>query len=563
MFLIKKCNRNVQFIIGSGNFEKTKPNSKDSTGVLLVVCGVRQMVKHKIRRKKPEPRGGQPLLVYWLCLVFISSIKLYVVVLSDAGCDGVLGDCFVMLVESVGVMQALPIGELDPSIVRLGPELEQVLVLVLVLVLLVFLLKLGKTSYLLKMSPGAIKLTTKIIVCVCMCLRFLWCVPYLSNSEFPPFFKGKDGRIITELYVGIGTAVKLTLDRRGSLEVPVVSQWFYKKLYVELVPISQSRGNLSGPLEVNLNMQELSIMINIQAAYYQSSKSMYQNYGEIGQTIKDLMDEYQRKVSTQQKVESITDMKHFVENYPQFKILSNLVAGHICQIGELRRLKSATYLFLIKCVEPNICGIRNNLDKRVHELVKSTKVREVDAALLVMLYALRYQGHERNDTRGLIGALKKRSVEQQYLKVLSSLLDYGGSKSRQSDLFGSQIPQDVSAIKSRLFKGLKGVDNVYTQHKPLLLDTLTELVKGRLREGFFPYCGQPNDPQRSRLKTVIVFVVGGVTYEESAAVHQFNCDNPSIQVVLGGTTVHNSQSFLAAVDTTMDGLPHRALRIDI
>ena len=49
-------------------------------------------------------------------------------------------------------------------------------------------------------------------------------------------------------------------------------------------------------------------------------QSMYLNYGEIGQTIKDLMEEYQKRLSKQQKVESISDMKNFVESYPQFKV---------------------------------------------------------------------------------------------------------------------------------------------------------------------------------------------------------------------------------------------------
>jgi hypothetical protein len=39
---------------------------------------------------------------------------------------------------------------------------------------------------------------------------------------------------------------------------------------------------------------------------------------------------------------------------------------------------------------------------------------------------------------------------------------------------------------------------------------------------------------------VVVFFVGGVTYEEAASVAQFNAQNPSVQVVLGSNTVHNS-----------------------
>ena len=34
---------------------------------------------------------------------------------------------------------------------------------------------------------------------------------------------------------------------------------------------------------------------------------------------------------------------------------------------------------------------------------------------------------------------------------------------------------------------MKGVDNIYTQHKPLLSRLLDELLKGRLRETAYPY----------------------------------------------------------------------------
>lgn len=51
---------------------------------------------------------------------------------------------------------------------------------------------------------------------------------------------------------------------------------------------------------------------------------MYLNYGDIGQTIKELMEEYQQKLSKQQNVESLSDMKKFVENYPEFKVSLNI-----------------------------------------------------------------------------------------------------------------------------------------------------------------------------------------------------------------------------------------------
>ena len=46
---------------------------------------------------------------------------------------------------------------------------------------------------------------------------------------------------------------------------------------------------------------------------------MYSNFGDIGQNIKSLMNDYQRKAKTHSQLESSGDMKKFVEQYPQFK----------------------------------------------------------------------------------------------------------------------------------------------------------------------------------------------------------------------------------------------------
>jgi hypothetical protein len=44
-------------------------------------------------------------------------------------------------------------------------------------------------------------------------------------------------------------------------------------------------------------------------------------------------------------------------------------------------------------------------------------------------------------------------------------------------------------------------------------------------------------------------MVGGITYQEAALVHEFNRDAPknniSTRVIIGGTTIHNSQTWQA------------------
>jgi vacuolar protein sorting-associated protein 45 len=59
-----------------------------------------------------------------------------------------------------------------------------------------------------------------------------------------------------------------------------------------------------------------------------------------------------------------------------------------------------------------------------------------------------------------------------------------------------------------------------------------------------------------RVEDIIVFIIGGVTYEESLCVHQLNrsTSHGGIRIVLGGTTVHNSKSFLEEVSAATQGM---------
>lgn len=109
--------------------------------------------------------------------------------------------------------------------------------------------------------------------------------------------------------------------------------------------------------------------------------------------------------------------------------------------------------------------------------------------------------------------------------------------------------------KLHTFQGLSGVENIYTQHTPLLKDTLEDLIKGKLRENLYPTLGG-EDVNGRKPQDIIVFMVGGTTYEESLCVHQLNQAYSGVKIVLGGTTVHNSASFMEEIKYAMQGV-HR------
>ena len=91
------------------------------------------------------------------------------------------------------------------------------------------------------------------------------------------------------------------------------------------------------------------------------------------------------------------------------------------------------------------------------------------------------------------------------------------------------------------FKGLKGAENVYTQHEPLITkEILPDIVRGKQRLDM-NYLRQPEVTSK-----VILFFIGGITYEETRAIAMFNKDNGT-NVVIGGTSILNYDTFMESM----------------
>lgn len=122
-----------------------------------------------------------------------------------------------------------------------------------------------------------------------------------------------------------------------------------------------------------------------------------------------------------------------------------------------------------------------------------------------------------------------------------------------SDLFESASASIFSRARDH-FKGIKGVENVFTQHSPRLEMTLQNLIKGRLKEQQYPFV-EGGGTTRDKPQDIFVFIVGGATYEEAKMVAQVNASSPGVRVILGGTTIHNSTTFLEEVEDAVSSWP--------
>ena len=140
--------------------------------------------------------------------------------------------------------------------------------------------------------------------------------------------------------------------------------------------------------------------------------------------------------------------------------------------------------------------------------------------------------------------------------MVAKLLIYQNSLQQSAAAGGITDIFESSGIFSgaKALRGLKGVDNVYTMHSPTLEATLQNLVKGKLREQQYPFV-QGGGSTRDKPQDVIVFIVGGATYEEAKSVASINASTPGVRVVLGGTTIHNGASFLEEVEDAVLSWP--------
>ncbi|KXS95569.1 hypothetical protein AC579_5763 [Pseudocercospora musae] len=352
--------------------------------------------------------------------------------------------------------------------------------------------------------------------------------------------------------------ILLLIDRREDPVTPLLTQWTYQAMVHELLGIENGRVNLSEVPDVRPEFKEI-VLSQDQDPFF--AKNMYLNFGDLGQNAKDYVEQFASKQASGQKLDSIEDMKRFVEEYPEFRRLSGNVTKHVTLVGELSRRVGTDSLLDVSELEQSLaCNDNHSNDiKTLQKLIQDPRIPPNNKLRLVAIYALRYSGHANNNTPALMDLLAVAgNISRTRINLIPKLLTY--AHSLQSipqtggipDLF--QPSNIFSEARSRFNRGLRGVENVYTQHSPRLENTLQDLVKGRLNMNSYPFV-EGGGQTRDKPQDIIVFIVGGTTYEEAKMVAQVNASSPGVRVVLGGTGIHNSNSFLDEVEEAVDSWP--------
>ncbi|GBG64155.1 hypothetical protein CBR_g40854 [Chara braunii] len=335
-------------------------------------------------------------------------------------------------------------------------------------------------------------------------------------------------------------ALLLVMDRRDDPVTPLLNQWTYQAMVHELIGLKHNRVDLRGRTRVPKDQQEV-VLSSEQDPFFKAN--MFENFGDLGMNIKKMVDDFQQRAKSNQNLQSIEDMARFVENYPEYRKLSGNVSKHVTLMSELSQIVDERQLMSVSQTEQELAcnsgqaaafeAVMGQLDNRM--------VTDLDRLRLVMLYSLRY---ERDNSRQREQLMTKLASKPSKFKpgLVYTLLRHCGMEKRTGDLFGNR---DIFNRAQNMARRLKGVDNVYAQHQPLLSQIIENITKGRVKDVEYPFVGKP---LVGRPSEVVVFVVGGTTYEEARAVALNNAANTGVRVLLGGTTVLNSASFLTDLE---------------
>eukprot|EP00928_Gymnodinium_smaydae_P047400 TRINITY_DN31632_c0_g1_i1.p1 TRINITY_DN31632_c0_g1~~TRINITY_DN31632_c0_g1_i1.p1 ORF type:complete len:584 (-),score=141.28 TRINITY_DN31632_c0_g1_i1:174-1844(-) len=402
------------------------------------------------------------------------------------------------------------------------------------------------------------------LVSACLNLQILPAIRYNGSSAICQQAAHRlQQRIVEELSLfeelgstskkrSMASPIVLLLDRRNDPVTPLLNQWTYQAMVHELLTVENNRVDMSNVPGIREDLKEL-VMSPSQDQFFE--KHLLSYFPDLLVSVQKSVEAFAKKTETSQTVCTIEDMARFVEKYPEFRRESSLVAKHVEVINELQRIVKANGLFTSSQLEQDI-ACNENKQEHYQELIKElngSNITNMQRLRLVLLYALRYE--DRRHNAELKKLLLKKKIGEEQVQLVDKLLSYSGSHVRSGDLFGNKTALSRfgnawnAALKGDLFTN-RSVIEALTLHKGPCGKVAEDLMKGRLDEAMFPFVERVGYTTNSRdpPPRAIVFIIGGTTYEESRDITMLNRSlSGGRYVVLGGTSVHNSRSFLAEV----------------
>jgi vacuolar protein sorting-associated protein 45 len=342
-----------------------------------------------------------------------------------------------------------------------------------------------------------------------------------------------------DLFQSAGTpALVLLIDRRSDPLTPLIHGWSYQGLVHEILGIRNNVVRLKSDPSKSVVLDERTDEF--------FAAQLFTNFGDVGPAATALTERVKSQHVDVSEIKDIDGLKKFIHNFPVFQKQQAIATKHMSLLAEVSTTFRSENLISLGPTEQEIATHPDQAGhlRAVLDVVRSSQATDQNALRLSLLYAIHYE----NDQASLDqvrDALGGRINGTRLQTVLDAYLAFAGTRAFPR-------PEPLFAAKSILSFAQKVIGmekNKFNLFQPALAGLLQRLAAGVSRDAQFRALYPPISgvPEVSDPKKLIVFYVGGVTYEEARVAWEA-ATRPSgstpIDVIVGGTTVHNMDSFV-------------------
>lgn len=369
---------------------------------------------------------------------------------------------------------------------------------------------------------------------LCLSLRLFPVVKYVRGSEssnligqkISTFFQ-ENSQLVTKGCAKNPNGVLFLYDRREDPITPLLSQWTYQAMIHELNTIEQNIVKVK---------HEKFVLNEFEDTFFK--ENLNNDFGDVASKIK-LKVEKLGKEKPNESLDSIEDIKKFMEQLPDKKRESAEITKHTNIIYDLTDQMESKHLLDISSIEQDI-ACKDSKKVQLKDIVSIIENKNIQSPLekikLYLLFAIRYE-QDTNSIGKLKGILEENNMAD-YVEFADLLLQYAGQTKRQFDLLNNK--DFLSKHFNKFQQAFKDIPNVFTQHTTLLSNVVRRLIKGeKVNE-----VETVNPSRNEKINRMVVFCLGGVTYEEERDMANLRKNMNLDCLVLGGTNVLNSRGFL-------------------
>ena len=334
--------------------------------------------------------------------------------------------------------------------------------------------------------------------------------------------------------------ILLLYDRKEDPISPLINQWTYQAQLHEILGIKNNVIELKKGNDIK-DKPEKYVISDVESIDKFYSKYKFADYGTVANAVQQEADKLKSDNDMLNKESSIEELRKIIEQLPEKKKESMAITKHYKLFYSISEYVTKHKLMDLSKIEQDISVNDNKKDQfnQIVQIISDPKVQHLDKCKLYLLYMLRYE----NDSS--VSNLKHIMIENKlgdWVSYGDALLKYAGKERRKLDCFQDK---DILSKGKKFFMNAfgQGNENAFMQHISYLNGIVERLLKGRSRENETININN-NSMNEPKVNNLIVFVFGGITFEETRDLTLLG-NQLGVNIVCGGTNIINSKSFLA------------------